>query len=1244
MKAKILVFYMLLFCNVPQVKPLIIGSDIAVSVESLVNFPLIDDNIIRSFAWMKSGFTLEDNGTELDFRSIFPVSGTVNLRGGILTLSTDLILKNVTTLSGLGAVFGNGHAMEICSGIKELPADTRQFDTTDLFFNNDLKLKSVIRFSGICLLSGNSNKLDLTSGAIRVDSNSKLHISNLDLIGIKEGAIYCADDTACIILDNVNWIQDASTTFSVGSIKFCDQVTFCGTGTFFLSSKLTSTISDSSVWKLSDDLTLVSGRHTINNAEPIYFESERSTLYLDNIGFQCPTTGMSLTNGTLVFNRDVNLEFLGTTTQTGVILGNGNVANDIHVLLNPGTTIDLQDGYWVYNNGKKDRIQSNSTSAKLIRRENSYVYVAKDLELRRCTIEIASEMVLPIDVALGATLSYCGSVVQLPNVELDIKANQVGAYTYQLDGNDSIFFTRGTLPFALLITGQTNRAKGNGTISGPIIFSDSVSELFLGISGELQNYINLNNGTLKLDSPLALNNNGIINGPGKIDLATYNIALSRTVATWPTSVQWLSSRAEIGLLGTLSLLDTWTFSGNVTLNGYGNTLDLANSGELVVGANSMLTLKNIQIAGVGGNNIRCIDNSGTLSLLNARLFLDDNYSFTQGHIYCMRDNILSGSYDFSYETVYTSSIAIDASLTCAGGLNFKLGKSSAHATAQPLIFADKTSKLILDQATLNVQQYGYQLTKGTIVSNRSNAFEIQSTHTGNGLMLGNGISNEDITIQLNPGSKLDLKKGHLVYNLSNPVEGIVGQVQTAQLSRSVSFMTHFMRDADLSNISYVLNPPALFTQDPGVQVTFSNVLAVTPVGQFNVTGRRVSIVQIALDGNDKVEVKSGQFPSLLSVSGTGNTISGEGAVNGVVSFVDSSARLASSLTGPYLQTIMLNGGILTLGSASRLGNAIALTGPGTITMGAQALELGQSKTTWSTPLLWQGTSSTIGLHANVSLQSTWTFSGNVAIKGNGFALNLSDSAEILLADNTKLTLEGLKVENLSGTKIRCSGNNSTLVLDNVTLEQGGDYHFNAGALCIKGKVTIKGVPSIFGYETDQTSTIHAESYLKLDESCTFSYDPSNAKNNLIEFEDASSLLFLDQATLITTHTGLHFTKGAIEVRGDAVFKSYKKRNEDDTFEDPGIVLGDGMVEDNDTQLIVEGGAWLKIAYGSLRYNNLKPFSLLCGNRLSRIQFFQDTILYLHENMDLGDGILLLERGADIERDSGKVLTGAVVII
>lgn len=101
--------FLLLFCITPcSLHAVVIGSQTAISRQAQVTFPYSDnDNEARGFAAFEYGFNLENNLTSCIFNSVFPVGGSMQLFGGTLSLSQDLVLEGNTVFNTFGTINGN---------------------------------------------------------------------------------------------------------------------------------------------------------------------------------------------------------------------------------------------------------------------------------------------------------------------------------------------------------------------------------------------------------------------------------------------------------------------------------------------------------------------------------------------------------------------------------------------------------------------------------------------------------------------------------------------------------------------------------------------------------------------------------------------------------------------------------------------------------------------------------------------------------------------------------------------------------------------------------------------------------------------------------------------------------------------------------------------------------------------------------------------------------------------------------
>ena len=1226
-----------LFLVPVDLSALLIGSDLAVSLESFASFPEIygiNPNEIASFAWMKNGFSLENSATELLFRSIYPVSGTVDFNGGTVTLGTDLIFQNVTTLNGLGVIIGDGHQLHFSSSIHTMPLDTHSFENTHIFLDGNIVWNADVTFIGECSILGGNNLLMLgNNGVIHVKKDAIVHLKDINVMGISGEKINCADDSSLLMLENVGLNFDGFFTFTTGAIAFKDFVEFLGTGTFFYDSPMTSTILMDTTWKLSDGLTLKMGRDPFTLADPIYFTDPTSVLLLDNVDYLATASGIQLTRGTIVFDRSVNLDTVSTGTERGMILGDGNPDHDINVRLSPGCSVIHNSGYWTYNNGNPDRIVSKSQTARLIRNEGSLVAVQKSLSFPQQTLEIASSLVSPVAVSAGAVLSYDRTRIVLPTIEFELTGDQLNAFTYELNGNDEMFFSKGTIPLATVVSGIGNVIKGNGAITGPITLSDSAAVLGIDLRGELRSVVTLNNGELSLLGPLALNGSGIINGPGTVHLCTQEIKLNPLIRSWTTPIFWDALEDGVTLQASLDLSETWTIAGEFLLEGNGNILRLQDNGRFFLLSDAHLIMKDIVIQGISDGAIICQDDTCRITFLRANWLLDGDLTVTHGSIVFERSNVISGPYTLSFDQVLTNTIRKNSECQLDFGITFSVGRTDGGR--EPLYFEDDSSRLHFESASLGVKNTGMTLSRGTMIIDKQCAIDFNSTSTANGLQLGTGVSTEDFILKLNPAATLSLGFGHILENIIDIEKGFIGLSTSAKLSFPPGFVIHYAQDSKLANLTLQLTGAASVSFNPGVDVYLEKVLVAIPVGSFLVTARRFNPLILALEGApDNVELINGTYPQPLVISGTGNILNGSGVMAGLITYLSPLADLTYANLGPLSALISLNGGTLILDADLRIVGSGGVNGPGTIDLNGKTAFYGITTIVQSTPMTFMGNGA-IKFNSKATLQASIHFKDYTTIEGFNNILNIS-TGELVVDSGATLVLKDLVIQDLANNKIRCVDDTGVVIFDNAQIILDDTFTFTHGAMQFLNKNIIQGAHS-FVYQTQMTSTVRHESYLKLDLGVTFSYDPPfvEGNNRLLQFEDSSSLLILNRASFIATSSGIELTKGTLDVKQNSYISSTQNLV---SGTERGVAFGDGV---DDFNVIVRPEVSLILNSGVLEYRNTSSASLNLTNPLSAIAIGTGATLQLYENIPTGAGRVVFENAARLLRTNATNVIGTI---
>jgi hypothetical protein len=161
------------------------------------------------------------------------------------------------------------------------------------------------------------------------------------------------------------------------------------------------------------------------------------------------------------------------------------------------------------------------------------------------------------------------------------------------------------------------------------------------------------------------------------------------------------------------------------------------------------------------------------------------------------------------------------------------------------------------------------------------------------------------------------------------------------------------------------------------------------------------------------------------------------------------------------------------------------------------------------------------LDQDLDIDYTWTITEKAKIFGDGNKITFGTNGAIVVEGaDVSLLLEDVQLENVSGNKIRCTENTTTLSIDNVIWTQDANYSFTKGTLNVNGDWLVKGANTVFTYNTNQTSTLQQDTNLIFDKDVTFSYGSSSA-NNIV---------------LIDATAKIHFNGAILYVTQDARFK------------------------------------------------------------------------------------------------------------
>ncbi|MDR3549838.1 MAG: hypothetical protein P4L31_00350 [Candidatus Babeliales bacterium] len=334
------------------------------------------------------------------------------------------------------------------------------------------------------------------------------------------------------------------------------------------------------------------------------------------------------------------------------------------------------------------------------------------------------------------------------------------ASTFGSTANNQTRFATGIQNFA---SGATNYLGYASTDAG-FTLPNATSTVTYNAVGDLNGPMSLNGGTLILANDFIMQNqatfatNGIFTGNGRITGNNFSVMLPNRAFTLANAFAITSATVVANSYFTVNTTLRFLSTGNV-LNGNGNFIDLTN-GTLSVGAGGSLLIKNAMIRGIDAGTIFCEDSLATLSLQNVTWIQDAIYTFSQGILDVLNDVEMTGSSIFAYSSSGLLNIRSNSTLSFDIGMTF----SYAAANNSRLTFADATSAISFDQATLFTNNNGLSLKKGIAMFNGfCPIFNLGATSAAGILVGDNASAANNFVIQVGAEAGLNVQSGFFVY-------------------------------------------------------------------------------------------------------------------------------------------------------------------------------------------------------------------------------------------------------------------------------------------------------------------------------------------------------------------------------------------------------------------------------------------------------------------------------------------------
>ncbi len=1166
MNVKIILIAVLASLSIQHnLSPATYGSDTALSIVNPFAITGLT-NDIKTFGCVKNGFKFADSTTTCSFYSIFPVGGPITLSGGNLWLNSDLILSNTGTLADLGTIKGQNHVVNISPYQSSFTSRTNASGIRVFELITRITASRTVR--SVAWSYDNKYLAVITDNFSGSSANHELFV-------------YAFSGTALTLATSAN----------LGANGNCVR---WHPSTYFLAVGSTKTSNELEVYQF------LPATNTFNS--PILKQNIGATVtsvawqargnflaygYGTRVGIVPFTASGSGTLGTPALSP-VGTPLNGTVSRNAITWGPSGNRDDIIV----GTSTGFLYGYGVPASGTilDTKISSSLGFGRINGLDwaptGTYVAIAFN-NSRVKTYQLA----------------YSGATPSL---------TEKSSYTTPIAANTVAWKSNGTE----LAIGTAATASGNEFIS--LTFTPATYALSNPYTINIPSGINF----------LRYSRDATGTYLARADNTTNNVSIFKESYS-----PFVFDNTTIILNNNLTLGLPLTLKGNCLINGRGNTITFTGDGAINIDQGGSATLQQIMLDlqtpsafALQGPTSKAIFRDATISLKNDVILGD-------GVMETYEDVTITGPYTFYLSSAQTSTIHSNSRLSIENRAQFKTGRRN-FGGINPLEFEDSSSRLNLDDASLVVTHSGLTLKKGIINIYDSCNFDINLTETTTGLqqglILGDGTAANDVTVKLHGnGASLTITsgtpQGSFIANASTPdTFKFYGQPKFSLSSTSSMYVPRRMTLTDAWFDIAGGNPLYL---DPSAYLIGENLHYTNKQLQedFVLTGTLKTSGSIILDNGDTINMNSGYIAQSVTVQRHNNVITGNGDIKGHLFLNDANSTLSMDLLTVFdNHNLTLNSGRLILENNLAFAHNYIIEGPGTVQMNGHELVFGNQDSVWTSTIYFDGDQSLMEFNANVDLTGKWTFSRDCVINGNGHELDLLNTGTIIIERGSTLTLRNMAIENLSSRNdIMGSDINSTLILDNCTIQLASGYKWKTGKLEIVNDVALMSSGNFdtvytFSYESAATSELYERSTLLIYDGVNFEIGKKTATGaQPLAFEDNTGIIDLWGGSLTVTPSGMTLTKGTL--------RSFRLSTLDIKGRAAGttLTLGDGTaVNDAKLQIGVGAASQLNVKNGKIAYNNYSPDNRIAfDHELGILNFLNNAGLVAYRNLNLQNGTL-----------------------
>ena len=727
----------------------------------------------------------------------------------------------------------------------------------------------------------------------------------------------------------------------------------------------------------------------------------------------------------------------------------------------------------------------------------------------------------------------------------------------------------------------------------------------------------------------------------------------------PIATAFIFEDANIILNSNITLRNPITFKGNCLIDGQGKSFIFEDNGSINIKSNSAVNFRLMNLNFASPTTFAIEGQSSNLKFEKSKIILSSDVLLGDGSFEVDGELVITGAYNFRYESDYTSTIKRHSSLKIEDGCIFSLGKTNSTTPIQPLEFESSTSSLDIENSTLNIKNWGFNLLKGSMNFKGESALDIEYfnpslSSTTQGLVLGDGVNvdNDPFLKFLGNSVHLHFLTGALVLDSAATTSSILfsGEPLLHLIGESTFYIK---KPAHFEEGKLILSPDLNILIDSDSYLTSENLRIILEDNSLDcyLTGTIKTWESMLLDRNDFININLGTMSWVVTVSRNNNLFAGIGNFTGELLFTDSNSTLSWDINTRLdpLTNINLNGGRIIFTQDAGFSAGLSFVGTGTIDLTVKVFELGSDSLEWIGNHYWIGDGAILRFNNDVTLDGIWTLSGDITIDGNDYDLDLGITGSIVLERGARVTFKNISINGLSRqNSVTCLDDNCLIILNYADLLLTGNYLFDTGSISVHHDSMIKTHKDLdtiytFSYASTQTSTINYYCNLEIGKNTRFSVGRVDSSKIDINqqpfiFIDGTSQLILDGGTLHITSSGMILTKGELKSIGKSIIEVDNNKYE------YSLILGDGTSE-NDFQITIPGNGFLTIASGRVFYNNYANDRITLENLASTLRLESSGALTAKRDMVLSDGYLTYSILGNLAELSGaKVIYDSIIHI